>query len=65
VIELDLERQLVYSTWETPQGADGRRWQYGARAEHRDIQNDLTDAVSVFGSRNRRRACSTPPSTVS
>lgn len=54
-VELDIERQVVYSTWETPQGVDGWRWQFGARAEHRDIQNDLVDATSVFASRNRRR----------
>jgi translocation and assembly module TamA len=54
-IELDVERQVVYSTWETPQDVQGWRWQFGARAEHRDIQNDLVDAASVFASRNRRR----------
>jgi translocation and assembly module TamA len=54
-VELDVERQAVFSTWDTPQDVDGRRWQFGARAEHRDVQNDLVDAASVFGSRNRRR----------
>jgi len=54
-IELDLERQLAYSTWDAPQDLDGWRWQFGARVEHRDVQNDLTDSGSVFGSRNRRR----------
>ncbi len=54
-IELDLERQLLYSTWDTPQDAAGLRWQFGARAEHRDVQNDLVDAASVFASHNRRR----------
>jgi translocation and assembly module TamA len=54
-IELDLERQLLYTQWETPQDADGQRWQLGARAEHRDVSNDVTDALSVFAARNRRR----------
>ena len=54
-IELDLERQLLYTQWETPQEEGGRRWQLGARAEHRDVSNDVTDALSVFASRNRRR----------
>jgi len=54
-IELDLERQLAYSTWDAPQGLDGWRWQFGARIEHRDVQNDLTDSGSIFGSRSRRR----------
>jgi translocation and assembly module TamA len=54
-VEVDVERQVAYSTWETPQDVEGWRWQFGARAEHRDIQNDLVDAASVFASRNRRR----------
>jgi translocation and assembly module TamA len=54
-IELDVQRQYVYSTWETPQDATGRRWQFGARGEHRDVQNDLVDAGSLFASLNRRR----------
>ncbi|HYF58018.1 MAG TPA: BamA/TamA family outer membrane protein [Burkholderiaceae bacterium] len=54
-VELDLQRQLAYSTWETPQGLDGGRWQAGVRAEHRDVRNDIVDAASVFGSRLRRR----------
>jgi translocation and assembly module TamA len=53
-IELDLERQLAYSTWDTPQELDGRRWQFGARIEHHDVTNELVDSGSVFGSRNRR-----------
>jgi translocation and assembly module TamA len=53
--EIDITRQLLFSTWETPQGLDGWRWQFGARAEHRDIENDIVDALSVFASRNRRR----------
>jgi translocation and assembly module TamA len=54
-VELDQKRQVAYSTWETPQDLGGRRWQFGLRAEHQDIQNDLVDAGSVFVSRNRRR----------
>ena len=54
-VELDLERQLLFSTWDTPQDNAGLRWQFGIRAEHRDIQNDLVDAASIFASRNRRR----------
>lgn len=54
-IELDLQRQYLYSTWETPQDLAGWRWQFGARAEHRDVQNDLVEAASLFVSRNRRR----------
>jgi translocation and assembly module TamA len=54
-VELDQKRQVAYSTWETPQDLDGRRWQFGLRAEHQDIQNDLVDAGSVFVSLNRRR----------
>ena len=53
--EVDLERQVLWSTWSTPQDETGRRWQFGGRAEHRDIQNDLVDAASLFVSRNRRR----------
>jgi translocation and assembly module TamA len=54
-IELDLERQLAFTTWETPQDVHGHRWQFGARGEHRDIRNDLVDAASLFVSNNRRR----------
>lgn len=54
-IELDLERQLVYTQWETPQEVGGGRWQAGARAEHRDVVNDVVDAASLFASRNQRR----------
>lgn len=54
-VELDLERQLAFTTWETPQDTTGYRWQFGARAEHRDIRNDLVDAASLFVSNNRRR----------
>ena len=53
--EVDFERQVLWSTWNTPQDASGWRWQFGGRAEHRDIQNDLVDAASLFVSRNRRR----------
>ncbi len=53
--EVDFERQVLWSTWNTPQDETGRRWQFGGRAEHRDIQNDLVDAASLFVSRNRRR----------
>lgn len=52
--EVDFERQVLWSTWNTPQDASGWRWQFGGRAEHRDIQNDLVDAASLFVSRNRR-----------
>jgi translocation and assembly module TamA len=54
-IELDLERQVLWSTWDTPQDRSGWRWQFGARAEHRDVVNDIVDAASVFASRNQRR----------
>jgi len=54
-IELDLRRQLLFSSWETPRDFEGRNWQFGARAEHRDIRNDVADALSVFASRSRRR----------
>jgi translocation and assembly module TamA len=54
-IEIDVDRQVLFSTWDTPQDLDGRRWQFGLRAEHRNIQNDLTDAASLFASRNQRR----------
>ncbi|MCA3179702.1 MAG: autotransporter assembly complex protein TamA [Burkholderiales bacterium] len=54
-VEVDLERQVLWSTWNTPQDLAGWRWQFGGRAEHRDIQNDLVDAASLFVSRNRRR----------
>lgn len=54
-VELDLERQVAWSTWDTPQDLSGWRWQFGGRAEHRDVQNDLVDAASVFVSRNQRR----------
>jgi translocation and assembly module TamA len=54
-IEVDLERQVLWSTWNTPQDLSGWRWQFGGRAEHRDIQNDLVDAASLFVSRNQRR----------
>jgi translocation and assembly module TamA len=53
-IELDQQRQYAYSTWETPQDGRGWRWQFGARAEHRDVSNDLVDAASLFASRNWR-----------
>jgi translocation and assembly module TamA len=53
-VEVDQQRQIVYSTWETPQDLRGLRWQFGVRAEHRDIQNDLTDAGLAFVSRNLR-----------
>ena len=53
-IELDLQRQLAYSTWETPQDSLGWRWQVGARLEHRDVSNDLVDAGSLFVARARR-----------
>jgi translocation and assembly module TamA len=54
-VEVDFERQVLWSTWDTPQDLSGRRWQFGGRAEHRDVQNDLVDAASLFVSRNRRR----------
>jgi translocation and assembly module TamA len=54
-IELDLQRQLAFTTWETPQDATGRRWQLGGRVEHRDVRNDLVDAASLFAAHNRRR----------
>jgi translocation and assembly module TamA len=53
--ELDLERQVAWSTWDTPQDTRGWRWQFGGRVEHRDIQNDLVEAASLFVSRNQRR----------
>jgi translocation and assembly module TamA len=54
-VEVDFERQVLWSTWNTPQDTSGWRWQFGGRAEHRDIQNDLVDAASLFVSRNQRR----------
>jgi translocation and assembly module TamA len=54
-IELDLQRQLVYSTLNTPYDADGWRWQLGARALHQDVRNDIVDAGSVFLSRAKLR----------
>lgn len=47
-LELDLQRQLVYSTLDTPYDDNGWRWQFGARAQHNDVRNDVVDAVSLF-----------------
>jgi translocation and assembly module TamA len=52
-LELDLQRQLAYSTLSTPYDANGRRWQGGVRGEHNDVQNDIVDAASLFVSRSR------------
>jgi translocation and assembly module TamA len=54
-IELDTQRQLAYTTWDTPQDLAGWRWQFGARVEHKDVSNDLVDAGTLFGSRSQRR----------
>jgi translocation and assembly module TamA len=52
-LELDLQRQLVYSTIDTPYDNTGWRWQFGARAQHNDVRNDVVDAASLFLSRAR------------
>jgi translocation and assembly module TamA len=52
-LELDLQRQLVFSTLDTPYDETGWRWQFGARALHNDVRNDVVDAASVFLSRAR------------
>lgn len=54
-IEIDPSRQYAFSTWDWPQNLEGYRWQAGVRFEHRDIENDLVDAGSVFVARLRRR----------
>lgn len=54
-VEFDVRRQLAFSTWDFPQDVAGYRWQAGARFEHRDIQNDLVDAASLFVARLHRR----------
>jgi len=54
-IEIDPSRQYAFSTWDWPQNLEGYRWQAGVRFEHRDIENDLVDAGSVFAARLRRR----------
>ncbi len=54
-IEVDPSRQYAFSTWDWPQNLQGYRWQAGVRFEHRDIENDLVDAGSVFVARLRRR----------
>lgn len=53
-IELDQRRQFGFSTWETPQDLQGYRWQGGLRLEHRNIQNDIVDAGSLFAARLKR-----------
>jgi translocation and assembly module TamA len=55
-LELDLQRQLAYSTLDTPHDASGWRWQAGVRAFHNDVRNDVVDAGSVFVSRARLQA---------
>jgi translocation and assembly module TamA len=54
-LEVDLQRQLVYSTLTTPYDDTGWRWQLGARAFRNDVRNDLVDAASIFLSRARLR----------
>lgn len=53
-IELDQRRQFGFSTWESPQDLQGYRWQGGLRLEHRNIENDIVDAASLFAARLRR-----------
>ena len=50
----DQERQTVFSTWESPQGASGWRWQAGLRYEQRDVRNDLVQAGQAFAARLQR-----------
>lgn len=52
--DLDQERQLAFSTWETPQDASGWRWQVGLRYEQRDVRNDLVQSGLGFLGRLQR-----------
>ena len=53
-VTLEVERQVAYSNWDWPPDLEGWRWQVGARAEHRDIQNELVDAASLVLARAHR-----------
>ncbi|MFN5511745.1 MAG: autotransporter assembly complex protein TamA [Burkholderiales bacterium] len=51
---VDQDRQTVFSTWESPQGSGGWRWQGGVRLEARDIRNDVVQSGQVFVARLQR-----------
>jgi translocation and assembly module TamA len=53
-VTLEVERQVAYSNWDWPPDLEGWRWQVGARAEHRNIQNELVDAASLVLARAHR-----------